>query len=200
MNIKECKDEALKLIERYSITGQSIALSYNGQSDYLLRMNGLINDAVMTIGTTVKRIPHTEAFTLVTSTDEWTAKELTDVFARDDGRGVTLNGEKIKSGVDYKWRDSDTILVKGGLEGELVVYFYRYPTLITSSSVENTQLDNTLDTHIAVPYYVASMLIQQDNPYLAATLYNTFETKLSRIREGVEVDISQIEDAYGFWG
>lgn len=201
MNLKECRDEALKLIERYSVSGQTIALSYNGQSDYVLRMNGLINDALMTIATTVKKID--AEYKVAQSTDvedDWVEYAMPDDFyERANAGAVYLNNKKLR-GTDYIWKSSSKFLVKSELEGTISVMYARYPVKITAATNETTELDNSKDTHIAIPYYVAAMLTQQDNPYLSATLYNIYETKLTRISEGVQVEPAPIEDVYGIWG
>lgn len=202
MNIKECKDEALKLIERYSVAGQTVALSYNGQSDYLLRMNGLINDAVMTIATLVSKIDAVyEVMQTADERDTWIEYTMPDDFYQKSEAGaVYLDGEKLSPGTEYRWRTGTKFDVKSGLSGQLSVPYYRYPTEVESTTPDTAELDNAKETHIAVPYYVASMLMQQDNPYLAATLYNVYETKISRFNDGVVVTIDGVEDAYGFWG
>lgn len=202
MNIKECKDEALKLIERYSVSGQTVALSYNGQSDYMLRMNGLINDALMTIATTVKKI---EAEYKVTRTadekDVWVEYTMPDDFyQRADAGVIYRDNEKLAFGSEYRWKSDRKFLVKSGVGGEISVMYNRYPVKVTAALPETTELDNSKDTHISIPYYAAAMLTQQDNPYLSATLYNVYETKLSRISEDVYTHNEPVSDVYKFWG
>lgn len=307
MNIKECKDAALKLINQYSIAGTQIALSYNNQADYILRMVELINSAQMEIAKTTKKIyaqhdvvqmavpnllPH---FSLDTKTHlgvddiyeasqsakayyfevnkpatvyieqkqgatwstvatinaeptEFTAYkglisttgptrirfsgdypyvfrnvglyevsfasasdivparpyieyDMPDNFYQLVGRGIPLyKGAEFVMSHQYRWRGRKTLLLSRDLSGEFLIDYYRFPTPITSSTSETTELDNTQDTHEAIPYYVASGIVRIDNPSLSATLYNMFETKLVRLNEAVQSDVTQIEDVYGTWG
>ncbi|MFA5706346.1 MAG: hypothetical protein WDA41_08335 [Candidatus Neomarinimicrobiota bacterium] len=202
MNIKEVKDETLKLIERYSVSGNTVALTYNGQSDYLLRMIGLINDAQMVIATAAKKIA-AEYKVTKTEGDEDTWVEYSmpvDFYQRGNGGSIFLDNKLLRNGEEVKWMSASKFVVRGDLAGSIYAPYYRFPVKITTATPESTELDNSKDTHILIAYYVAAMLVQQDNPYLAATLYNNYETKLSRLEEGLEVSIDSIGDVYEIWG
>jgi hypothetical protein len=203
MNIKECKDAALKLINIYSIAGLPVALTYNNQKDYILRVPELINDAQMEIAKTTKKIP---AEYKITQTAEdngvvWKTYTLPINFYTRSGTGVVWhNGEKLTVGTDYKWKNDKTLFLRSNLGGEFDVEYFRFPTKVTATTPEVTELDNTLDTHQAVPYFVASMLVQMDNSYLASTLYNLFETRLVRLKDPMLVEATEIQDVYNLYG
>ena len=57
MNYGQVRDQVLKLLNQYSIAGAQVSPSYNNQQDYLNRIPGLVNDAVMEIATTARKIP-----------------------------------------------------------------------------------------------------------------------------------------------
>lgn len=309
MNIKECKDAALQHLNQYSIAGQTVALTYNNQADYVLRMLNLINDAQMEIAKTVKKIfaqytitqmnipnllpdtameqvnylgsdktleagaaakayyfevnkpatvyieekigrswnvvatinanPTAPGFTAykgrvittgvtrirfsgtfpysyryvglyaytfaddasVPAARAYIEYEMPTDFFMMVGRGIPYyKGKEFILGHDYEWRGRKTLLLRRDLEGEFIIDYYRFPTRITAATPETTELDNTLDTHEAVPYYVASALCQLDNPGLSATLYNIWETRLVRLGETVQSDVTKIEDVYDFAG
>jgi len=310
MNIKECKDEALSLLNRLSIAGTTVPLSYGNQADYTMRMIGLINDAMSTIATTTKKIlaqyvilqvtlpnllsdscmntfTHLDkdeiyeaarpakaysfdvgaastvyiehlidgawlpVLTITGSADTngsyknykgrvscagpsrirfagaytygyrypclyeydfasdaavpayspWVAYEMPADFFQLNGRGISqYRGSEFVLGHDYEWRGKTTLLLRRGMDGEFGVEYYRNPVKVTATTPELTELDNSVETHQAIPFYVASFLVQQDNPNLAATLYNTFETKLIRFGERIQTDVTEIVDVYGLMG
>lgn len=59
MTLGDARDMALQLINRATIAGQSVADTYNNQSDYLKSIPALVNDAQTYIATTAKLIPAT---------------------------------------------------------------------------------------------------------------------------------------------
>ena len=56
MTYGEVKDEALRLLNRYSVAGEPVALSYNDQGDMVARIPGLVRDALYYIATTARRL------------------------------------------------------------------------------------------------------------------------------------------------
>jgi hypothetical protein len=56
MTYQECKNQVLKLLNQYTIAGNAVADGYNNQADYIRRIPSLINDAMMEISTTVRKI------------------------------------------------------------------------------------------------------------------------------------------------
>ena len=57
MTYKEFQNRVLMLLDRYSVAGTRVAASYSNQEDYLLRIPGLYNDAIIEISTTALKIP-----------------------------------------------------------------------------------------------------------------------------------------------
>lgn len=309
MNLKECRDAALKLINQYSIAGSTIALSYNNQADYVLRTTELINDAQMEISKTTRKIyaQHTITQMLVpnllpdTALEQKTHLDEDDIYETDGvakayyfelnkpatvyiehkvdgvwtpvvtitavptapgftvykgrvnctgasrirfsgeypyayryyalyeysfpdeasvpayrpyveytmptdffqlvGRGIPLyKGKDFLLSHDYEWRGRNVLLLRRDLEGEFIIDYYRYPTKVTSTTADTVELDNVAETHEAIPYFVASGIVRQDDPSISATLYNIFETRLVRMGEPPMSDFSPIEDIYGFAG
>jgi hypothetical protein len=56
MTYQECKNQVLKLLNQYTIAGSAVADGYNNQADYIRRIPSLINDAMMEISTTVRKL------------------------------------------------------------------------------------------------------------------------------------------------
>ena len=87
---------------------------------------------------------------------------------------------------------------------EMMVEYYRYPHQLGDHPLGDTELDNTPDTHAALPYYIAANLVMYDDPFRYSALWNAFETRLGRITEPVTVEYDLVDNAYdGFnhpWG
>lgn len=166
----------------------SVRFRFSGEYPYLFRNTGLYGCSFETD----EDIP---------ACTTWIAYELPEDFYQLNGKGVPYfgNHEELKYLHDYRWVGDKTLYLRRDLRGEFHVDYFRYPIRLEKGiDEENTFLDNTPDTHEAIPYYVASMLCQYDNPSLAATLFNIFEIRLSRLAEGPQSEIIPIEDVYGF--
>lgn len=201
MNLKECKDAVLKNMDIYSIAGKTVALSYNNQTDYILRMVEMINDAQMEIAKTVKKIPAEFIIDQSPAGDSWVEYEMPVDFYQPKGGGVPWSYAGVPvEGDDYRWIGRSKLLLRNHLKGKFLIEYYRYPVQITSVTPDITDLDNTPDTHQAIPYYVASRLLARDDPYASDNLYNIFETRLVRLSEGVQTEVSDVKDVYGIWG
>lgn len=84
---------------------------------------------------------------------------------------------------------------------------YRQRLAITGETVlpevfDKAVIDETEDFPMSVrfapaaAYYVASMLVLEENPALSDRLYTRFEDALSHIRAGIPMVISEIENRY----
>lgn len=137
----------------------------------------------------------------ITPCSEMRSYDLPEDLYQIDGKGIPHfdAGGELRYRHDYSWIGERTLLLRSELVGEFIIDYYRYPIRLEKGiDEESTFLDNTPDTHEAVPYYVASMLCRYDNAYIADTLYNMFEIKLSRFAEGVQSENTMVEDVYGF--
>jgi hypothetical protein len=81
---------------------------------------------------------------------------------------------------------------------EMILEYYRYPHTVDDDTDDDEELDNTPETHEALPYYIAAQLLLYDDPFRYSALWNAFETRLGRITEPVTTEYSGVEDAY--WG
>ena len=54
MTYGEARDKTLQIINQYSLGGAAIPASYNGQQDYLNRIPGLLNDALVFITSSIR--------------------------------------------------------------------------------------------------------------------------------------------------
>lgn len=201
--------QVLKLLNQYTIAGTSVADTYNNQKDYLLRIPGLVNDAMMEIALTVRKIPVTISLEDLECVGELPT-ELRfimpeDFFQLKSGdtlhltHGLTAPTHTIRENGRYfiivpKWavRGPDTIFLT----------YYRYPHLIPGERAnvdQSAELDNTPETHLAIPYYVAGMLALHDDAFLSSTLMNGYEDKLQKMIPDVTAESHRTIDAYDFY-
>ena len=153
MTYGEVKRAALLLINQYSIAGREIAASYNNQEDYIRMIPALVDAAMMEIATTVKPIPATKE--------------------------VRWNHGHFRIPSDC-WR-----LLAGHEKlpgGKVRIHYFRYPRPLGEDPPDRKRLDNSPDTHRAIPYYVASRLVLDDDAYKQQVLFNEWRQKLSELK------------------
>lgn len=202
MTYKQVSDHALKLIMQYSIAGGTVPAVYNNQQDYLLRIPGLVNDAVMEIATTVRKIP--EFFDLATAPQEDFGRQirvtLPDDFYQFMSGSVmrTKNGALVHTNAFHIQGKNYMLLPKDELENYQIIY-YRYPKQLPESPADDDELDNTLETHNAVPYYVAAMLVSYDDAFLCSLLMNAYNDRVQKMYPDIAVEVHSTDDSYGFY-
>ncbi|MDD6159614.1 MAG: hypothetical protein PUB51_00585 [Oscillospiraceae bacterium] len=204
MNYGQIRDLALKLLDQYSMAGNRIPENYNNQSDYLKRIPDLINDAVMEITTTNRKLPE------LLNLSELPCEEVGDQLRYE----LPENYFQLKSGgtvlktTGGKWLHTNVVTMQGrayilipkGEAGEHTVEYFRYPRLLGVKPEDREVPDCDLDAHFAIAYYVAAQLALHDDPYVYAALYNKYEDKLSKMQPNVRAEAGTVEDRYGFYG
>lgn len=207
MTYAEARDLSLQLIMQDTIAGNEITPYYNNQQDYLNRIPGLINAAEMDLATTSKKIP--EAVTLGELTYRDTGRTRiyslpTDLWQRkSSGLLIPTHGGWRRFN-QIKDIGRDRIVVPAGLPDDTLLEYYRYPNRLGPNPKDNESLDNTPEAHEAIPYYVAALLVIQDDAFLYASLYNTYEEKKMSMTELITTEPNSVEDVFGFnytnWG
>ena len=197
--------QVLKLLNQYTMAGNNVAETYNNQKDYLERIPGLVNDAMMEISTTMRKIPVLVRLADLDSEDlgrqmRYTMPE--DFYQLKSGDTVvTLDGATLHTQT-YAVLGQYYMLVPKAEVGDYAITYYRYPTLLPADRADvdpATELDNVPETHLAIPYYVAGMLAMHDDPFLCATLMNGYEDKLAKMPPDISADVAATQDAYGFY-
>lgn len=206
MTFGQLKKLTMQLIFSESIAGSEIYESYNNQADYLRMIPGLANDAMTYIATTVKRIPKLVPLSDLTAEEKGSYYLYTlpaDFWRMHNGgiiwpRPMPDGGAVFERYHWYRLYASNQLLVPKSAKNldEMLVEYYRYPTLLSDESDDSDELDNTPDTHVALPYYIAAQLVLYDDPFRYSALWNAFETRLSRITEPVTTEYSYVDDAY----
>ena len=205
MNYGQARDLILKLLNQYTVAGEEYAVTYNNQQDYLNRIPALLNDAMMEIATTMKKIPAT--------------MNLNDLVCEE--RGHTLRFELPTD--FYQFESGDTVRTKNGFtfhtnwyaqqgkrfliipkaekpkdQSEYEITYYRYPTLLPEKPADSVPLDNDPETHTAAAYYAASFLVADDSAFLASMFMNKYEDKLAKMSRGISAEVHPTADSYLF--
>ena len=206
MNYGQVKRDALNKIFSETIAGEPIASTYNNQADYEKAIPGYVNDAMMYIATTVKKIPAIVRLDdlFVEEGDGYNVYQLPQDCYKIMNGGLILpfpkNPERIVSERygQYRVYGGDQLWLPKNAPRGLQLEYYRYPIQLPEDPDDNMSLDNTPDTHGPIAFYVASQLVMYDDPFRYAALYNEWETRLGRITEPVLTENTKVYDVYGF--
>ena len=201
MTYKEFQNRVLMLLDRYSVAGTRVAASYSNQEDYLLRIPGLYNDAIMEISTTALKIP--AVLTLTAAEGEALGSLLrfslpSDFFQFRTGDTflVAEDGTQLHTNI-YGLQGRKYLTVPAaelGDVGALAVTYYRYPTLLPEKPETTAELDGLPEAQDAATFYAAAFLSIHDDPFLYQALYNKYEDKLSKLGPGISAEVQWIGD------
>lgn len=86
-----------------------------------------------------------------------------------------------RSMIDYYWEGRNTFVVNYYYNGSFDIHYYRYPVTITQSTIDTYELEVDVQAQEAIPFFVASRCLMDENPTLAIQLMNEYQTKLSRL-------------------
>lgn len=200
MQYLDFKNRVLMLINQYSIASENIALSYNNQEDYVLKIPGFLNSAQRYLATTTKPIYASMHL-------DWDAAEERDgfyIFTMPEdfwelvGRGLPVmkNGE-FKMYHRFRWMGKDQMVIPAKDRAPMEVHYHRYPVDVPNDPADDFELDNTPDAQEAAAYYVAAYLIMHDNAFAYQALYNEFEARRQQMYEKPQTEYDSIEDIYG---
>lgn len=203
MTYGQVRDQILKLLNQYTIAGAAVEPSYNNQQDYLERIPGLVNDAMMEIATTARKIP---AMLNLNDLEGETVGDLVryalprDFYQFISGSVVrTGNGGLLRTNC-YTIQGRKYLVLPKEEAVDCTVTYYRYPVLLGDKPKDTDELDNEPETHYAVACYVAGHLLAHDDLALSALYHNAYEDKLNKMSQGVEMEVRPVEDVYQFFG
>ena len=199
MTYGQVKSYILQLLNQETIAGGTVTENYNCQADYLLRIPHLINDAMMEIATTARKIPAVLDLSEIPP-EEFGGKlryQLPDDFYqfKSGGSLQLTDGRVIRTEV-VRMQGGRFLLLPRWAEGQVTVEYWRYPHLFSDTPGELDELDNEPETHPAVAYYAAAQMASHDNAFLYASLYNKYEDKLGKMSGGVWCEYGGVEDVY----
>jgi hypothetical protein len=204
MLYSEIKRETLGHIDQYSMAGTPVAASYNNQADYLNRIPVLINEGLVNIRTLVKPDPVVLTLTDGEEYGGMIRYELPDDFwsLKTGGVSVIRCGRFCKTN-EYRLQGKKYILTPK-TEDTYTVEYYKYPNLLplNKTLTDTFELNEDIEVIQAATYYAAANLVMREDEFMYASLYNDYESRLSRISRGITVEVQPVDDAYRFddWG
>lgn len=209
MTYGQLKKRVMQLAFSESIAGTEIPATYNNQADYLRMIPGLANDGMMYIATTVKKIHEIVPLSSLEQQDfgAYTLYVLpNDFYQLMNGGLIWQRPEYYEDPRRYTYqrfhgyklygRNKLMIAKRTPHLDEMMVEYFRFPSQLKDEPDDNTELDNTPDTHEVLPYYIAAQLVIYDDPFRYSAFHNEFETRLSRIVEPVTTEFAPVEDVY----
>ena len=209
MTYGDVKREVLKLIFSDTIAGSEIPSTYNNQADYIKMIPQLVDSAQMDIATRAKKIP---AMVPLDSLEHEESGGFT-VYTLPDNCLDVMHGGLVRSytnefGIPEMTRFhhyrfyGNKLYVPNKVRGEFNLEYWRYPESVGADPEESLKLDNTPDTHQAIPFYVAAHLLLYDDAFRYSALRNEYETRIAMLHNPVFVEDSRVEDVYGGfnWG
>ena len=199
MTYGELKDFVLQLLNRYSVAGSPVAVSYNDQADALQRIPALTRDALYYISTTACKLrataeltePESKGDLLVYRLPEDCFRLLSGGLIRVDPQGNCSRYHR------YSLMGGNQVLIPKADWGTFTVEYFRYPRVPEGTPGDSEVLDCPPQAQTAVAYYVAAHLAMEDNSFLYASLYNEFEMKMARLQELPATETTVTEDVYG---
>lgn len=203
MTYGQVRDQILKLLNQYTIAGAAVEPSYNNQQDYLERIPGLVNDAMVEIATTARKIP---AMLSLNDLEGETVGDLVR-YALPRDFYQFISGSVVRTGSGgllrtncYTIQGRKYLVLPKEEAVDCTVTYYRYPVLLGDKPKDTDELDNEPETHYAVACYVAGHLLAHDDLALSALYHNAYEDKLNKMSQGVEMEVRPVEDVYQFFG
>lgn len=198
MTYGEVKDMALQLLNRYSVAGEPVALSYNDQGDMTARIPGLVRDALYYIATTFRRLRSVAVLHGPEQLGDRLCFTLPDdCYQLAAGLLLAEKNGTVHRCRDYRLLGSRKVLVPAQPAGQWMAEYFRYPTVPEPDPRDDEVLDCPPEAAAAVACYVAAHLAMEDDRYLHGALYNEFEMKMARLQEGPWTEWGLTEDAYG---
>lgn len=200
MLYSEIKREVLGHIDQYSMAGTPVAASYNNQADYLSRIPVLINEGLVNIRTLVKPDPVVLPLENGEEYGGMMRYELPEDFwnLKTGGVSVIRKGQFHKTN-DYRLQGKKYILIPK-TDAAYTVEYYKYPDLLPldKTLTDTFDLEEDIEVIQTATYYAAANLVMREDEFMYASLYNDYESRLSRISPGITVEVQQVEDAYLF--
>lgn len=198
MTYGEMKTFVLKLLNRYSVAGEQIPMSYNDRADIEARIPELTRDALQYIATSCRRLREVALLTDPERVGNFRLYQLPDDCYQLCGGllRLTEDGDAVRYR-NYRPVGGRQVLIPEADKGQYLAEYFRYPVLFEGEPVDGDFLDCPPEAQAAVAYYVAAHLAMEDNNYLHAALHNEFELKMLRLQEGHVAECGVVEDVYG---
>jgi hypothetical protein len=103
-----------------------------------------------------------------------------------------------KQMVDFYWEGKKTFVANYYHTGSFDIHYYKYPTDITSATLDSYTFEIDTEAQELIPYYIGGHIVLDENPAVAATLLNLYQQKLANLDANVNIGVTNITDVYGW--
>ena len=211
MTYGEFKNRVLQLIFSYSVAGDTIALTYNNQEDYVKMIPGLLSTAQ----SYVYQIKKIETSIKLEDLDKEELEDGMMLYHLPDDclrvrpgliipRGKRHNDYWYRQGGvferfnDYKLFGGNKLMAPAGLPSSTILEYEKRGLPVPPNVQDNYVLKNTDEVNEILPFYVAAFCVMHDDAFKYAALYNEFETRLQRLEMNpTYVEVNETVDMYG---
>ena len=183
MNYQEAQNTVLKLSDRYSVAGSPMAMSYNGQADFLVKIPPFLDDAMGVIATTVGKLRKTVPIAGLARDGDWYR------LPEDCMRACPLN-------VEGAWFPDESHLAIPDGTGAYLTY-YRRPTPLGENPDPAQELDGTEEMQRAALYYAAAYLMLHEDDFAHKALLTEWERHLGRLATLPRAETGTVQNVYG---
>jgi hypothetical protein len=203
----EFRDFVLQLIDRFSADGAELLGNYNDQGDYMARIPGLLNSAMIDIavnGQAFLGVMEPKNEDLEPLAGGFTSVKVPEDFQRMTGDGIPVVRQgrmtRIKG---YYMAGKDRVLIRNDLMRDGILEYYRNPVMLDTApgaDIDDLELDGTLEAQMAAGYFVAAMLVLQDDSFAYAALRNEYDDRLTNMRKRLSAEHFYVTDVMGVEG
>lgn len=197
MKYSEIKEKALELMDRASVAGSDISPAYNGQSDLLRRIPGLVNDGVMRVRDEMMLEDQTilgpEGGEVLGQYRKYALPE--DFWRFKTAYAWRVEPERLFPCRDWK-RLGDHILLP---QGQYLVRYYKEPVLLPADPEEDYEYGEKRHVVLLAAYYAAAMLSAGEDSTAYTVLMQEFRERFAMLQEAW-CEGEPVEDVYDVWG
>lgn len=169
-HIKKGSFTAYKGLITASSTANDIRIRFSGSYPYNIRNTALFG---YTFGN-VNDVPNYTPYVSYTLPSNF--RTLNKISYRGDNFAIDNYR-------DYRWEGKKTLLIDYYMKGSFDVYYYANPTTITSSTSDTHEFEVDIEAQPLIPMYVASKVVAEEKPTMAAILFNEYRLKLSELTD-----------------
>lgn len=196
MTYGEIKRKVLEKIDRATINGAAIPASYNGQSDALQRIPGLINEAVMAICTEQHRYtgyfaPKAEEGTPFGKLIRYPLPE--NFYSLQGGSVFRMKGRDAQSYTRARIVGREIILPPG----DFLVEYWRYPDLLPDDPADTYDYRMALEILHAAMCFAAARLVVTEDESLYNALMRDYRAWLEALDVPFWTETTKVADVYG---
>jgi hypothetical protein len=100
----------------------------------------------------------------------------------------------------YYMAGKDRVLIRNDLLRDGILEYHRNPRLLSTApgaDIDEEELDGTLEAQLAAGYFVAAMLVLQDDSFAYAALRNEYDDRLTNMKKRLSAEHFYVTDVLG---